>query len=97
MEWGWDLAKAAANLAKHQVSFELAARALSDPLLIVAADPHADNDRWRAIGSPSADGRPVLVVVYTEPDLSVPDSFGRIISARVATSQERCVYEEGDD
>jgi uncharacterized DUF497 family protein len=34
LRWTWDPEKAKANLEKHKVSFELAERALSDPLCI---------------------------------------------------------------
>ena len=38
MEFEWDLRKAAANLAKHRVSFEEAATVFGDPLGRIAAD-----------------------------------------------------------
>jgi hypothetical protein len=92
MRWTWDPAKAKANFEKHKVSFELAERALGDPLCISVPDPYPDEDRWRTLGSPSLNGIVVLYVVHTWPeDESVS---GRIISARKATSHEKQEYEE---
>lgn len=87
--WTWDSGKAAANLQKHAVTFDLAERALGDPLAISVPDPHPDEERWRTIGSPDIGGRIVLYVVHTDDGHS-----GRIISARRATARERRDYEE---
>ena len=92
MRWTWDPEKAKTNLAKHKVSFELAERALGDPLCISVPDPYPNEERWRTLGSPSANGVVVLYVVHTWPeDESKP---GRIISARRALPHERRFYEE---
>jgi uncharacterized DUF497 family protein len=74
------------------VSFELAERALGDPFCISVPDPFQDEERWRTLGSPSADGIVVLYVVHTWPE----DEYGvgRVISARKAESHERRDYEE---
>ena len=56
MRWTWDLDKARTNLVKHKVSFELAERALGDPLCISVPDPYPDEERWLTLGSPSANG-----------------------------------------
>jgi len=92
LRWTWDPEKARKNFEKHQVSFELAERALGDPLCISVPDPCPDEDRWRTVGSPSADGIVVLYVVHTWPEDVL--GAGRIISARRATSHERQEYEE---
>jgi hypothetical protein len=89
LRWTWDPDKARKNLEKHRVSFELAERALGDPFLI---DPYPDEERWRTLGLPSADGIVVLYVVHTWP--SGEEEVGRIISARRATRQERSDYEK---
>jgi uncharacterized DUF497 family protein len=90
--WIWDIEKAKKNLEKHKVSsIELAERALGDPLCISVPDPFPNEERWRTLGSPSADGVIVLYVVHTWPD---EDGIGRIISARRAESHERRNYEE---
>jgi uncharacterized protein len=92
VHWTWDSEKAKANVEKHKVSFQLAERALGDPLCISVPDRHPEEDRWRTIGSPSLDGVVVLYVVHTWPEDE--DGAGRIISARKALSHERRSYEE---
>ena len=92
MRWTWDSEKATANLEKHRVSFELAERALGDPLCISVPDPFPDEDRWRTLVSPSTDGIVVLYVVHAWPEDE--DGVGRIISARKAEGHERRDYEE---
>jgi uncharacterized protein len=92
MRWTGDAEKAKTNLEKHKVSFELAERALGDPLCISVPDPYANEDRWRTLGSPSADGIVVLYVVHTWPEDE--EQGGRIISARKAESYEKRDYEE---
>lgn len=92
MRWTWDPEKAKRNLEKHKVSFELAERALGDPLSITVRDPYPDEERWRTLGSPTLDGVVVLYVVHTWPDNE--DGLGRIISARKAEIHERRDYEE---
>lgn len=91
MRWTWDVEKAKKNLEKHRVSFELAERALGDLFCISVPDPYTEEERWRTLGSPSADGIVVLYVVHTWPD---EDGVGRIISARRAENHERRDYEE---
>ena len=92
MRWAWAPEKARKNLEEHKVSFELAERALGDPLCISVPDPYPNEERWRTLGSPSTDGILVLYVVHTwHEDES---GAGRIISARRAESHERTDYEE---
>jgi hypothetical protein len=90
--WVWDPDKAAANLAKHGVSFELAARIFEDPLSLTVPDPHSDGDRWRTLGRPVAALPTLLLVVHTTTEGDV--AGGRIISARRATRHERRAYEQ---
>ena len=92
MRWTWDPEKARINLEKHKVSFELAKRALGDPLCISVPDPCPNEERWRTLGSPSTDGILVLYVVHTWPEDE--SGAGRMISARRAKSHERRDYEE---
>jgi uncharacterized DUF497 family protein len=92
MQWTWNPEKAAANLLKHRVSFELAERALGDPFAISLQDPYLYEARWRTLGSPSMEGILILFVVHA---LSEVDEIpGRIISARKAQPQERRAYEK---
>lgn len=88
--WGdfeWDTAKADANLKKHSVTFEEAATTFRDDLSAVFSDS-LDPARLILIGT-SARLR-VLLVVHEERRDRV-----RIISARLATRNERRRYENG--
>lgn len=38
LRFEWDRAKAAGNLRKHRVSFEIAVRVFSDPLALIEQD-----------------------------------------------------------
>jgi hypothetical protein len=89
MEFEWDPRKAAANLAKHGISFHEAATVFGDTLSITYPDPDhsADEHRFLIFGV-SAQGR-LLVVAHTERNPIV-----RIINARLATRMERKIYEE---
>ena len=84
----WDDAKAASNVEKHGVSFELATFVFDDPMRLERADVFAEGE-YRSIVTGKVNDR-VLTVVYTEPE----DDFYRIISARLATSSERDDYEQ---
>jgi len=42
LHWIWDPNKAAANRAKHGLSFELAVRVFDDPFHASKPDPHPD-------------------------------------------------------
>jgi uncharacterized protein len=90
MEFEWDEDKAAANLAKHGVSFEEAQTVFADPLYVDFYDPDhsAEEHRYIIIGE-SQQGR-LLLVSYTERAATT-----RLISAREVTGGEREAYEEG--
>jgi uncharacterized protein len=92
LRWTWNTQKAKKNFAKHKVSFELAERALGDPLALTFPNQYPSEERWTTLGSPSSNGKIVLYVVHTWP--SDEEEPGRIISARLATSHERREYEE---
>ena len=85
----WDPVKAAANSAKHGVSFEEACTAFQDPLARIHADPHhsASESREILIGH-SAQGR-LTLVAFTDRQGRL-----RLISAREVTRRERREYEE---
>ena len=91
MRFEWDEAKAAANRAKHGISFNEAATVLGDSLgWTYPDDEHSElEQRWITIGESEA-GR-ILVVAHTD------DGEGtiRIITARRATRKESEFYEEG--
>ena len=90
MQFEWDPDKADSNLEKHGVPFDEAATAFGDPLSLTIADPdHSyDEERFVLLGH-SFIGR-LVVVVHTDRDERI-----RIISARIATKNERRSYGEG--
>ena len=89
VEFTWDPDKAAANLAKHGVSFEDASTLFRNPLAKVLPDPtHGEQEQRSLIIGHSAGGR-LLLVVFTESGDRI-----RIISARDASARERREYEE---
>lgn len=88
----WDPDKAAANFAKHAVTFPDAETVLSDALAITIEDTRHDEQRFVTLGCDQL-GR-ILVVVYTYPDDE--DDAVRLISARSATRRERELYEDVD-
>ncbi len=63
-QFDWDETKAAANLHKHGVPFELARTVFSDPLLLTVADlEHSEaEERWFSIGR--AGNGALLAVAY---------------------------------
>ncbi len=89
LHFAWDPAKAAANVAKHGVSFEEASTVFSDEAGLLLDDPEhsASEDRFLLLGL-SARLR-VLVVVHCYRET---DSVIRLISARRADRLEREVY-----
>jgi uncharacterized DUF497 family protein len=87
----WDAGKAAANLAKHAVSFEEAAGAFLDPDALDGPDVlHSATEARRLRVGRSAVGR-VLMVAYTRRVRGYGEAI-RIISARRASRQERAAY-----
>jgi len=85
----WDDQKAAANEAKHGVSFVEAATVLADRLAAIFDDPdHSDEEPREIIVGHSEGGR-LLVVSFVQRGDRV-----RIISAREATRREQLDYEE---
>ena len=88
MEFEWDKNKAAANLSKHEVSFDEAKTVFSDPIYVDFYDiDHSDNEHRYIIVGQSLQGR-LLIVSYTEREYAI-----RLISAREATRRERDSYE----
>ena len=89
MQFEWDPEKAAENERKHGVSFDEAATAFGDPLSLTIPDPdHSEQeDRFILLGE-SFRAR-LIVVVHTDRGDRI-----RLISARLATRNERRSYEE---
>jgi uncharacterized DUF497 family protein len=88
----WDEEKAIANLFKHSVSFDEASTIFADNFSITIYDElHSDyEDRYITIGN-SISNR-LLIVVHAEREDRI-----RIISARIATANERRQYEQRDN
>ena len=85
----WDPEKAKANLSKHGVSFVEAVTVFGDPLSMNMPDPDHSEGEERFILLGMSDRYRLLVVSYAE---RPPRT--RIISARLATRNERKQYEE---
>lgn len=81
----WDAEKERKNIQKHGISFHIARRVFDDPYRIEIYDEaHSiEEDRFDTIGMVND----VLFVVYTERRDRI-----RIISARIATPEERSFY-----
>lgn len=94
-QFEWDEGKAAANMRKHGVPFDLARTVFSDPQLLTVADlEHGDaGERWFSVGC--ASNGAVLSLVYLWSDTSAETTTIRIISARKATRNELRHYQEG--
>ncbi len=93
LDVSWDSGKAQSNVAKHGVSFALAATVLLDPLALSVFDAsHSeDEERWFTLGMSS--GGKILAVSHTYHLAGLAGARVRIISAREATRREREQYE----
>ncbi len=92
----WNPAKAAINLRKHSVSFDLAATVFQDPLMKSIFDrSHSEfEERWITMGQ-TKDGQ-LLVVSHTYAQTASEETSVRLISARPATRNERRQFEVGE-
>ena len=83
----WDSKKAAVNLRKHNVTFELACESFFDPFVCYLDDEIVGSElRERIVGLTTT--WLLLYTVYVMRDESI-----RIISARMVTKAEREIYE----
>ena len=89
LEFEWDTRKAAANLAKHGVSFEEAATVFGDPLGRILTDPRNSSEEERFVLLGLWQDQRLLTVMYVDRGEAI-----RIMSARRATRPERRDYEE---
>ena len=89
LRFEWDLNKAEANLAKHDVSFEEALTVFADPLARIFPDDEHSVEEFREIIIGHSAGMHLILVSFVEIEERV-----RIISARKATRRERQDYEE---
>jgi hypothetical protein len=90
MQFEWDPKKAAANLAKHNISFDLAATVFADPDRIEEFSRSVGTEeRFLSIGT-AADGN-ILTIAYTW-RVYENQTNCRLISARKARRKERGRY-----
>jgi uncharacterized protein len=92
IKFEWDLPKAAANLKKHQVSFDEAKSVFYDEFAIqfFDEDHSSDKERFLMLGMSSA--AKLLIVCHCEREYG---EVIRIISARKATKRESAFYQGG--
>lgn len=90
MSFQWNPNKAVSNAEKHGVSFEEAVTVFGDPLAITISDPNHSVGEFRLLTTGLSGLQRLLVVSHTERAGEV-----RLISARLATRQERKSYESG--
>jgi uncharacterized protein len=89
MDFEWDIAKAAANLRKHQVSFEEAKSVFFDDFAVQFFDDAHSEDEERFILLGLSSHTRLLVVCHCE---RAQGEVIRIISARKATRSEAAFY-----
>jgi uncharacterized protein len=90
VQYAWNEAKAATNLAKHGISFTAAARAPEDPRKVEIIDDRFDYEEER-IQNLCRYQQEILFVVTSMQD----EDVCRIISARKATRHEEEQYFQG--
>ena len=86
MQFEWDSDKAAANVSRHGVSFELAMLVFLDNGRLIKLDERFDYGEERIITMGHVNNR-LHVVVYTQTNDTI-----RIISARKANRREQKRY-----
>jgi uncharacterized DUF497 family protein len=89
----WDSRKAAANLAKHGVSFAEAMTVFMDPLGRLEPDDRHSLGEERLVLLGRATSDRLLAVMFTDRGAERI----RLISARPATRSERTQYEEASE
>jgi uncharacterized protein len=87
-EFQWDDRKATDNVAKHNISFEVAKLVFEDPFIFEWEDDRHSQDEQRFSAVGSVEGT-ILYVAFTFRESSI-----RIISARRAVPFERRKYYE---
>ncbi len=83
----WDSKKAAANLRKHNITFELACEAFFDPFVCYLNDEVVEGELRETVIGLSTNWQLLYVVYVMREDLI------RIVSARLVTNTERETYE----
>lgn len=90
MEFEYDLAKSAANLAKHGIDFEQAQALWDDPWMLEAPARTRDEPRFLVIGK--IEGKH-WAAVWTPRGQDLGGRVVRIISVRRAREEEIVCYE----
>jgi len=90
VDFEWNNKKAAANLIKHDVSFQEGTTVFGDPLAITFNDPDHSIGEHRLLTFGSTSNGKLVIVSNVDTNFSI-----RIISVRLMTKQERKIYEEG--
>ena len=88
MRFEWDEAKNEANIAKHGISFAQAVRIFEGPV-VSRTDSRRDYGEERTISYGVLDRVVIATVVHTD-----RNGVTRIISARLASTNERKAYDE---
>ena len=86
----WDQDKANNNIKKHSISFEEAVTVFGDPLAVTIFDPDHSVGEFRFLTIGQSKSQKLLVKSHTERENEI-----RLISARLASKQERKNYESG--
>lgn len=86
----WDQDKANNNIKKHSISFEEAVTVFGDPLAVTIFDPDHSVGEFRFLTIGQSKSQKLLVISHTERENEI-----RLISARLASKQERKNYESG--
>ncbi len=94
VQFEWDETKAATNLKKHGISFELAVSVFNDPFILTIADiDHSQaEERWFSIGL--ASNGVLLALAYLWSENEFHSITIRLITARKATTTEVGYYKD---
>jgi len=90
IKFEWDPPKAAANLRKHQVSFDKAKSVFYDEFAVQFFDEEHSSDEERFLMLGMSSGAKLLIVCHCEREHG---EVIRIISARKATKRESAFYQ----
>ena len=90
----WDEAKALSNVHKHGVAFLSVVTIFRDPRIVTLFDQDHSGSEERWISTGIASNGLLLVGAYRWAEVDAGNVNVRIISARKATSAEKCAYQE---
>ena len=94
IKFEWDPPKAAANLKKHQISFDEAKSVFYDEFAVQFFDEEHSSDEERFLMLGMSSGAKLLIVCHCERERERGEVI-RIISARKATKRESAFYQGG--